>query len=557
MPLVISYSNANNFDGYYFGDQIGFQAQMGERYVSYYNTGNFSNPESELGFTLRQFSQYAEDQIYTDETDYWQIELNDGDDSWCWLTCKILDPIRDMWVNFTPRLVVNGGNGDDTIGGGSSDDTVSGGAGSDVYLESFGNDLYYVSDADDSIIVSDSNIHDWYGGAVAGGNDTVSSSVDFVLPSFIEHLILSGAADLNGHGNETSNTITGNSGSNILDGGLGVDTLFGGLGDDVYVIDSTADQVVEKFGEGLDIIETGVSYTLSAFVEQGFLASAGRNQSLTGNTLGNLLVGNSGMNTLSGLAGKDELRGEGGTDSLYGGIGIDTLDGGSGADHMVGGANNDIYYVDNGLDVVIELIDGGYDTVFTSTAIALPDNMEKLVFNGLADGTMLAGNDLANFLVGNYTDDIIDVGAGSDSAAGGSGDDTLLGGSGNDTLLGEFGIDSIVGGLGRDILIGGVGADLFVFVAVTDSEGANRDLIKGFEDGLDRIDLRQIDANALPGDQAFTLIGNAVFSAAGQVRVTTTALATRIEVSIDADPDAEMLILLNGVHSLTDANFIL
>jgi len=105
------------------------------------------------------------------------------------------------------------------------------------------------------------------------------------------------------------------------------------------------------------------------------------------------------------------------------------------------------------------------------------------VFNGLADGTILAGNDLSNFLVGNYTDDIIDVGAGSDSAAGGSGDDTLLGGGGNDTLLGEFGIDSIAGGLGRDILFGGAGADLFVFVAVTDSTGANRDLIKDFEDG--------------------------------------------------------------------------
>ena len=206
---------------------------------------------------------------------------------------------------------------------------------------------------------------------------------------------------------------------------------------------------------------------------------------------------------------------------------------------------------------MIELLDGGYDTVFTATAIALPDHVEKLVFNGLADGTMLSGNDLANFLVGNYTDDIIDVGAGSDSAAGGSGDDTLLGGTGNDTLLGEFGIDSLEGGLGRDILIGGASADLFVFVALTDSAGANRDLIKDFEDGLDRIDLRRLDAGATPGDQAFTFIGDQAFSAAGQVRVTTTATTTRIEVSLDEDTDTEMLILLNGIHALTAADFIL
>ena len=45
--------------------------------------------------------------------------------------------------------------------------------------------------------------------------------------------------------------------------------------------------------------------------------------------------------------------------------------------------------------------------------------------------------------------------------------------------------------------------------------------------------------------------------AAGQVRVTTTATTTRIEVSLDADPAAEMLILLNGIHELTAANFSL
>ena len=556
MPLVISFGNTDDFDGYY-SDDISFSIRMGSQYTSYYNTAAYANPESELGFALVQFSQYAPDKILTDMADYWQINLNGGNDSWSWLTCKVLDTTRDIWISFTPRLVVNGGNGSDTIGGGSSDDTVSGGAGSDVYLESFGNDLYYFSDLGDEIIVSDSTIHDWYGGAVAGGNDTISSAIDLVLPSFIENLILSGVSDLNGHGNETANTIKGNIGNNILDGGLGLDTLIGGAGDDVYVIDSIGDRVIELASEGIDIIESGVSFTLSAFVEQGFLNSAGRNQSLTGNILGNLLVGNSGMNTLSGLDGKDELRGEGGADTLYGGTSIDTLDGGTGADRMEGGLNNDIYYVDNGLDLVIEAADGGYDTLFTSTAIALPDNVEKLVFNGLADGTVLAGNDLANFLVGNYTDDIIDVGAGSDSAAGGSGDDTILGGAGGDTLLGEFGIDSIVGGLGRDILFGGAGADLFVFVGVTDSTGTNRDLIKDFEDGLDRIDLRQIDANATPGDQAFAFIGSGPFTAAGQVRVITTATTTRIEVSTDGDTDPEMLILLNGIHSLTEASFLL
>lgn len=555
MSLLLTFSNRDNVDGYY-ANNLGFQVSMGLEYANYFDL--FLQPDRDLGLTPRQFSEFDPvNLIYTDLTDFWQVNLNGGNDQWCWLTSKVLDPVHDAWVSFTPRLVVNGGTGNDTIGGGSSDDTLSGGSGDDLYLESHGDDLYYIFDSGDRIIVSEPNISDWYGGAIASGHDTVNSVLDFALPSFIENLILAGNADLNGIGNAFANGLNGNDGSNILDGMQGADTMAGGKGDDVYVIDNNLDEVVELSGEGIDIIETGISFTLSAFVEQGFLNSAGRNQSLTGNALGNLLVGNSGMNILSGLDGKDELRGEGGTDILNGGAGIDTLDGGTGADRMDGGLANDIYYVDNGLDVVIELLDGGYDTVFTSTAIALPDFVEKLVFNGLADGTMLSGNSLANFLVGNYTDDIIDVGAGSDSAAGGSGDDTLLGGGGNDTLLGEFGIDSIEGGLGRDILIGGAGADLFVFVAMTDSEGTNRDLIKDFVAGLDRIDLRQIDASATPGDQAFTLIGANNFTAAGQVRITTTATTTRIEVSIDADTDAEMLILLNGIHTLTDASFIL
>ncbi len=478
----------------------------------------------------------------------WEIHFNGGDDIFYgnrWFTVGELGGISGDIT-----LHVFGGAGNDSLMGDLGNDTVDGGAGNDVMYESIGNDTYVVDRIDDQVL-------EHWDIQQEGGNDTVQASVDFDLPSYLENLTLTGSANINGSGNFFRNVLIGNDGSNILDGMQGSDTLMGGKGDDVYVIDNNFDAVIEKSGEGTDMIETSISFTLSAFVEQGFLNSPGRNQSLTGNVLGNLLVGNSGMNTLSGLDGKDELRGEGGADTLYGGTSIDTLDGGTGADRMEGGLNNDIYYVDNGLDLVIEAADGGYDTVFTSTAIALPDNVEKLVFNGLADGTVLAGNDLANFLVGNYTDDIIDVGAGSDSAAGGSGDDTILGGAGGDTLLGEFGIDSIVGGLGRDILFGGAGADLFVFVGVTDSTGTNRDLIKDFEDGLDRIDLRQIDANATPGDQAFAFIGSGPFTAAGQIRVTTTTTNTRIEVSIDADIEAEMLILLNGIHDLTATNFLL
>ncbi|MFD2580434.1 hypothetical protein ACFSTD_21330 [Novosphingobium colocasiae] len=52
---------------------------------------------------------------------------------------------------------------------------------------------------------------------------------------------------LKGIGNALANTITGNALNNRIDGMAGVDTLIGGQGDDVYVVDSAADRVIEFF----------------------------------------------------------------------------------------------------------------------------------------------------------------------------------------------------------------------------------------------------------------------------------------------------------------------
>ena len=52
----------------------------------------------------------------------------------------------------------------------------------------------------------------------------------------------------NATGGSGDDTIIGNSFNNILDGGLGDDTMIGGLGDDMYVVDSINDAVVENVG---------------------------------------------------------------------------------------------------------------------------------------------------------------------------------------------------------------------------------------------------------------------------------------------------------------------
>lgn len=71
------------------------------------------------------------------------------------------------------------------------------------------------------------------------------------------------------------------------------------------------------------------------------------------------------------------------------------------------------------------------------------------------------------------------------------------------------------------MLYGGADPDQFQFNAVAESPFAAMDEIRDFERRVgDMIDLRGIDANAgLVGNQAFTFIGFAPFSAARQLRL--------------------------------------
>lgn len=101
---------------------------------------------------------------------------------------------------------------------------------------------------------------------------------------------------------------------------------------------------------------------------------------IDGSAMGDKLSGNAGDDILSGLAGDDLLRGNGGDDRL---------DGGSGADSMTGGTGDDLYFVDDMGDVVIEAAGEGNDEVRTSVAAyVLPDNVETIT------GTRVGSQDL-------------------------------------------------------------------------------------------------------------------------------------------------------------------
>ena len=289
-----------------------------------------------------------------------------------------------------------GGDGDDMLSGSGGDDLLVGGLGGDAMYGGSGNDTYVVNVVGDVVEEYSSS-----------GTDTVLSSITWTLSSNLESLTLTGTTSINGTGNSLANVLTGNSGNNTLDGGTGADTLQGGAGDDTYVVDNISDVVSENPGEGVDLVQSKISYTLPANIENLTLTGTSAING-TGNTEANKLTGNSANNTLTGGAGDD------------------TLDGKAGNDAMLGGTGNDSYVVDVLTDVVTELANEGTDTVSTALTYTLGANVENLTLTGTnaVNGT---GNSLNNMLTGNSGKNVLDGAAGIDVylIAPGGGQDTI------------------------------------------------------------------------------------------------------------------------------------
>jgi trimeric autotransporter adhesin len=391
-------------------------------------------------------------------------------------------------------LIGTGNSLDNTITGTDGNNTLDGLGGDDVLIGLLGDDTY-IFDTEDDFAVE----------AVGGGTDNVQSTATVAsLGLNFENLTLLGGADINGGGNDVANIITGNSGANsllgfggndLIDGGLGADFMNGGAGDDTFIVDNVFDLVTENSNQGLDTVQSSVSFNLSLNVENLLLVGMALNGS--GNIGANLITGNDLGNTITGEAGNDVLRGADGDDDL---------DGGSGADEMEGGSGSDIYRVDNAGDTVIEQageqgIDrvaiefGGGFNLFTLGAGV--ENADLVIDSGTVRGNAEDNNIevTTGFVIiadGAGGNDQIIGSVNANRLLGGSGDDVLTGGGASDRIFGQAGDDIIRGGEGNDVMTGQSNADRYEFFAFS-----GLDLITDFDVSEDVIAL-DIDSIGIP-----------------------------------------------------------
>lgn len=391
-------------------------------------------------------------------------------------------------------------------------------------------DVVYVSDLEQSIKPT-----------VRGGRDTITVT-EYAGGEISGDVLDAYSAALG--------TTTG--GIDVIDAsanGFGID----GFGDVVnlgnHIVKSGRDTLIGSAVAG-NVLSGDAGYVLGGtlYVAADDLTGGEANDALYGDYVswdgGTVLIS-------STYTGDDSIYGAGGNDSMFGQVGDDTLDGGMGDDFLDGGSQTagvgDIVAFDT-LDVAVSA-DLQLGMAFGQGTDIL-QGFESLRGSNRSDS--LAGDNLANQIEGLTGDDQI---------FGRTGNDTLIGGRGKDVIKGGNGNDTITGGADADTMIGNAGNDVFNFDATTESgvSAATRDLIQSFVQGAtgDLIDVHDIDAKAsLGGNQDFTFIGTAAFSAEGQIRFDVIGTHTILEFNTSGTSGAEMGLDLAGAYTLTAADFV-
>ena len=314
--------------------------------------------------------------------------------------------------------------------------------------------------------------------ALIGFENATGSQVNDTITGHDGHNVLLGIAGNDTiFGNGGNDALYGGAGNDTLDGGNDNDTLYGGAGVDTLYGGNNRDTIVMEDGSidgdaffgggGIDTFDVSDliwitrvdinlnagtwSFSVGSETVLGFENINGANQS--GSVI-EYLGGTGGANTIWGNGGDDIISARTGNDELYGGAGNDLINGGGGIDTMDGGAGDDIFFVNNASDVVIEDAGEGTDLIRANTSINLANyaNVENVELLGSGNLNII-GSSADNVLTGNNGQNVIDGLSGHDTIYGGRGVDTLYGGTGNDYLNGAGAADEMYGGAGNDTFV--------------------------------------------------------------------------------------------------------
>jgi len=323
--------------------------------------------------------------------------------------------------------VLAGGGGSDILNGGSGNDTLNGGSGADDLYGDAGTDAASYFDSAERVII---HLFAGFGQSGDAEGDTFHSIENVVGSAYDDLMWGNGGSNLlrgmdghdaiggmdgddtleGGNGNDAlygedgTDTLRGEAGDDVLSGNAGGDTTIGGMGSDTYYVDSPFDVVIEYIAQGNDtVIASYDGHVLGFWLENLTLLYTAGPISGTGNSYDNIITGNDSSNVIDGGAGRDQMIGRGG---------------------------DDVYYVDNTSDTVVEFGGEGEDEVRASLSWTLTAGADVETLRTIDDaGTAainLTGNAAGNLVVGNDGDNVLNGGAGTDELRGLGGADSFL-----------------------------------------------------------------------------------------------------------------------------------
>ena len=296
-------------------------------------------------------------------------------------------------------------NGNDVLDGGPGNDTLRGGDGNDTYFfgRGYGFDVVQEGTGTADVLqltagVSTSDVTLLRNGFDLFLSVDQSSTQILITGNTIEQIRFSDGTNWDAAA-IVSHTLVGT-----------VNSMIGTAGNDTFTVDNIQDTVTESANQGIDTIQSVVSYTLPNNVERLTLMSY-FNVDGTGNLLDNVIIGNSGNNVLVGS--------------------VNDYDGG-GSDILQGGSGDDTYTVVGNADTVIEAPNEGIDSITLygdanrGWDYTLPDNVENLT---VLDGAYVFPGRY-RYIYGNALDNIIKGDPDwFNHIDGGPGADTMIGGT--------------------------------------------------------------------------------------------------------------------------------